>query len=70
MVPKPIRDRLGLQPGEVLDVAVQDNGDIVMRRADQDVCSLKGMLHHRGRKPVTVEEMNRPAHWAPDGAMF
>ncbi|MBI5966290.1 MAG: AbrB/MazE/SpoVT family DNA-binding domain-containing protein [Deltaproteobacteria bacterium] len=59
VIPKTIRDRLGLQPGDTLDFIVQDNGDVLIRPAVQDVRRLKGLLHRPGRSSVTVEEMNR-----------
>ena len=58
VIPKAVRDHLGLQPGDILDFVVQDNGDVLIRPAVHDVQHLKGMLHRPGRKPVTIEEMN------------
>jgi len=58
VIPKAVRDHLGLQPGDILDFVVQDNGDILIRPAVHDVQRLKGMLHRPGRKPVTIKEMN------------
>lgn len=59
VIPKAIRERLGLKPGDVLDFVVQDDGDVVIRPALGDVRRLKGILHRAGRKAVSVEEMNR-----------
>ncbi|MBE9530536.1 MAG: AbrB/MazE/SpoVT family DNA-binding domain-containing protein [Proteobacteria bacterium] len=58
VIPKAVRDHLGLQPGDKLDFVVQDNGDVLIRPAVHDVKRLKGMLFRPGRKPVTIEDMN------------
>jgi AbrB family looped-hinge helix DNA binding protein len=52
-----IRDQLGLKPGDTIDSVMQENGDILIRPATQDVQKLKGMLYRPGRKPVSVEDM-------------
>jgi len=57
VIPKAVRNHLGLQPGDKLDFVVQDNGDVLIRPAVQDVKRLKGMLFRPERKPVTIEEM-------------
>jgi len=59
VIPKAIRERLGLQPGDAVDFVVQDDGDVVLRPALEDVRRLKGVLRRAGRAPVTVREMIR-----------
>jgi len=59
VIPKAIRERLGLRPGDVLDFVVQDDGDVVIRPALEDVRRLKGVLHRAGRRPVSVQAINR-----------
>jgi antitoxin PrlF len=58
VIPKAIRDHLGLHPGDALDFVVQDNGDVMIRPATDDVRRLKGFLHRPDRSPVSVKEMN------------
>ena len=41
VIPKAIRERLGLRPGDALDFVVQDDGDVVIRPALEDVRRLK-----------------------------
>jgi len=41
VIPKTIRDHLGLQPGDALDFVVQDNGDVMIRPATDDVSELQ-----------------------------
>jgi AbrB family looped-hinge helix DNA binding protein len=59
IISKAVRDRLKLKPGDRLDFIIQEDGDVLLRPLAEDVRSLKGLLHRRGRRPVTVEEMNR-----------
>jgi antitoxin PrlF len=59
VIPKAIRNHLRLQPGDALDFVVQDNGDVLIRPATEDIRRLKGLLHRSGRLPVSVGEMNQ-----------
>ena len=59
VVPKPIRDLMGLHPGDRLDFVVLDDGSVLMRPATEDVSRLKGLLRRPGRAPVSIDEMNR-----------
>ena len=58
-IPKSIRDFLKLHAGDRLDFILEDSGRVVLRRATLNVKDLEGILHRPGRKPVSVEEMNR-----------
>jgi AbrB family looped-hinge helix DNA binding protein len=57
-LPKPIRDRLRLAAGDRVDFVVQDDGTVVLRPVTVDVRELRGLLHRKGRKPLSVEAMN------------
>lgn len=59
-VPKAIRQRLRIGPGDRVDFIVNDDGDIVVRSANSDVRELRGMLRAGRTKsaPATVEAMN------------
>ena len=57
-LPKAIRERLRLGAGDRVDFIVADDGTVVLRPATIDVRELKGLLHRRGIKPLSVEEMN------------
>jgi len=63
VVPKSIRELMGLHPGDRLDFVVLDDGSVLMRPATEDVSRLKGLLRRPGRAPVRVEEMNRIISW-------
>jgi antitoxin PrlF len=59
VIPKSIRELLGVKPGDTVDFVLQENGDVLIRPATQDVRKLKGILYRAGRKPVSIEEMNK-----------
>ena len=59
VIPKEIRKHLGLQAGDALDFVVQDNGDVLIRPATEDIRRLKGLLHRPNRLPVSLGEMNQ-----------
>lgn len=57
-LPKAIRDLLRLGTGDRVDFVVKDDGTVVLRPATIDVKELKGLLHRKGMKPLSVDEMN------------
>ncbi len=57
VIPKPVRDLLHLHPGDSLDFLVQENGDVLIRPAVEDVRQLRGALRKVGRAPVPLEAM-------------
>ena len=59
VIPKVIREHLGVGPGDRLDFLVLDDGEVVVRPAVFDVKQLKGLLKRDGQRPVSVDEMNR-----------
>lgn len=59
VIPKAIREKLGLKSGDCLDFIIQDGGEIVVRPAVHDVRELKGLLYRKGQSPATIEEMKQ-----------
>jgi antitoxin PrlF len=57
-VPKEVREALKLQPGDQVDLIIQDEGDVIMRPANLDLEDLEGFLYRPGQRAVSVEEMN------------
>jgi antitoxin PrlF len=57
-LPKVVRDLLRLGAGDRVDFIVKDDGTVVLRPATVDVRELKGLLHKKGLKPLSVDEMN------------
>lgn len=60
-IPKPLRDRLGIRAGEVLDFEEQ-GGKLVARKADSrdPVDSLYGMLELPARPDALLDELRGP----------
>jgi antitoxin PrlF len=58
-IPKEIRDLLGLEPGDKLDFVIEADGRVVLRPATRDVRELRGLLRRKGKKPVTLEQMDQ-----------
>ena len=58
-IPKEIRDRLGMKPGDRMTFTLMPDSTVVMRVKNRSVTSLAGMLRRKGRKPVPVELLSR-----------
>lgn len=56
-VPKDVRDALHLEPGDQLDFIIQEDGQVLFRPATLNVTVLKGILHRKGRRPISIKEM-------------
>jgi AbrB family looped-hinge helix DNA binding protein len=54
VVPKPLRDEMGLQPGQVLDLEVRDG------RLQVEIAPIEIRLERRRNGPVAVAEENLP----------
>jgi AbrB family looped-hinge helix DNA binding protein len=59
VIPKAIREHLGLHPGDLIDFVVADDGGVLVRPAVEDVRRLKGLLHRPRRPAVSIQEMNQ-----------
>ena len=57
-IPKDIRERLNLQPGDRLEFVIDEDGRVLVLPASIDASELTGMLKPPA-KPVSVEDMNR-----------
>ena len=56
-LPKPIRDRLHLKPGDKIDFMLDDDGCLRVAPVTASVTQLKGMLP-KPDAPVTLEAMD------------
>lgn len=59
VLPKAIRERLGLQAGDKIDFVIHENGDVFLRRAAVHVQSLRGCLRPPNGKVASIEDMER-----------
>lgn len=57
-IPKIVRDRLGLKPGDRIDFVTLPNGTVLLVPVNLQVDDLAGLLHSEGHV-ATVEEINR-----------
>ena len=57
-IPKAVREQLDLKAGDRIDFIVNDSGEAVIRRLSRSTEEVQGMLAHRARTPVTVEQMD------------
>jgi antitoxin PrlF len=58
VIPKEIREFLGLESGDRIDFVVEADGRVSLRPALVDFRELRGLLSE-GRQDVSVEEMNQ-----------
>jgi len=58
-IPKEIRDRLKLKPGDKISMSLLPDGRVIMRAKKGSILDLYGSLHRPGRKPLTLEQMKR-----------
>ncbi len=59
VVPKKIRDYMRLNPGDKVDFVIREDGEVYVRPVILDVRELKGQMKKPGRKPVSLEEMEK-----------
>jgi antitoxin PrlF len=58
-IPKEIRDSLGMKSGDRMTFTLMPDGTVVMRVKSKSIMQLAGVLHKKGRKPVSVAQMSR-----------
>jgi AbrB family looped-hinge helix DNA binding protein len=56
-VPKAVRERLALQPGDRLSFIIHDDGTVTVEAETVDLTSLRGVVKSGGRH-VSVEQMD------------
>lgn len=57
-VPREIRNRLGLEPGDKMAFALLSDGTVVMRPKTRRLGDLAGSLTRPGQPKVSIEEMD------------
>ncbi|MDH6062208.1 AbrB/MazE/SpoVT family DNA-binding domain-containing protein [Chrysosporum bergii ANA360D] len=58
-IPKEIRDYLNLDTGSKVDFVIDENGIVKLIPLNIPVKKLSGILHRKGMKPATLEEMEQ-----------
>jgi AbrB family looped-hinge helix DNA binding protein len=56
-IPKEIRDYLNLDTGSKVDFVIDENGIVKLIPLNVPIESLSGILHRKGMKSATLEEM-------------
>ena len=56
-IPKEIRERLKLKPGDRIDFVVENDGQVTLVPANVDISELRGILP-RPAKPASLEDMD------------
>ncbi|HWZ44763.1 MAG TPA: AbrB/MazE/SpoVT family DNA-binding domain-containing protein [Candidatus Saccharimonadales bacterium] len=59
-IPKAIRKHLGLKPGDRLKFFLHPDGSVALL-PKLPARALRGMIHSRRRRPVTIEQMAKAA---------
>jgi antitoxin PrlF len=57
-IPKEVREHLKLQSGDQIDFVIRPDGTVNLRAATVHVRELKGILHRKNMKPLSIDEMN------------
>ncbi len=57
VIPKPVREHLGLRAGDEVEFVIRDDGEVLLKPGTEDVRGLKGILRRPGRKPVSLKTM-------------
>jgi AbrB family looped-hinge helix DNA binding protein len=58
-LPKKLRNRLGLVPGNRFAVSVLGDGTVVLRRKHRQLSSLAGILTREDQPTVSLDDMKR-----------
>ncbi|MBT8349379.1 MAG: AbrB/MazE/SpoVT family DNA-binding domain-containing protein [Sulfurovum sp.] len=64
-IPKYIRQKAKLIKGSELNFDIREDGAIIAKPINKSLSSLKGIIHHRKKKPVSIEEMNTSPKTTP-----
>lgn len=56
-LPKEVRDRLGVHPGDKIDFVFSTDGQLVVKPRTIHVEQLFGLLHRKGGKALTLEQI-------------
>lgn len=57
-IPDEMLEKLGISAGDQVDLLVNENGEIVVRKPKKTWRDFEGIFHRPGQRPVSVEEMN------------
>lgn len=58
-IPKSIRDRLAIKAGDRMTFTLMPDGVVLMRVKNKPVAQLAGLLHRKGRKALSIQQLSR-----------
>jgi len=58
-LPKRVREELGVKTGDTVEFVIESGGRIQVRAGEHDITDLRGLLRAPGRKPVSIDDMDR-----------
>jgi len=58
-IPKSIRDGLGMKVGDKMSFTLMPDGVVLMRVKNKRAANLAGLLHKKGRKPLSIDLLSR-----------
>lgn len=58
-IPKKVRERLHLGPGDRVEFLIERGGKVSVRPAKRTIADLKGILRRPGQRAISVSEMDR-----------
>ncbi|HLQ11678.1 MAG TPA: type II toxin-antitoxin system PrlF family antitoxin [Steroidobacteraceae bacterium] len=58
-IPKSIRDGLGMKVGDKMSFTLMPDGVVLMRVKNKRAANLAGLLHNKGRKPLSIDLLSR-----------
>ncbi|GAB3455803.1 hypothetical protein GCM10027321_08910 [Massilia terrae] len=57
-IPKAVREKLGIKPGDRVVLTVAPDGAIILRVKTGSILDLGGVLYERGRETVPIEKLS------------
>jgi len=57
-IPKEVREHLGIRSGDRLDFLINSDGSVTLRPGTIHISELRGILHRKGVKSVSLREMD------------
>ncbi|HBQ61397.1 MAG TPA: AbrB family transcriptional regulator [Balneolaceae bacterium] len=58
-IPKKIRDKLGLKPGDKINFELNEQGKLEVSTKTYSIMDTAGILYRPGQKRASIEDMNK-----------
>ena len=57
-IPVKVREHLDVDAGDRLDFVIRPDGTVELRAGTTKLSALRGILHRKGMRPVSISQMN------------